>query len=159
MNKSKRHSKILGDFGEMIIMYWLSKRNYEPVLVDYTGIDIVSYSKSKDERIGVSVKSRTRKKGTEEEKITVPSKNVPKIKHACNYFDCKPYFGCVIDKNFPQIINIYLIPLKDILKINEFEEEKKSLYIRFKDDNVKQYKELKESFIINMNYEEIVKNM
>ena len=43
--RSSRYKKILGDFGEHILMYWLSKRNFEPVLVDFTGIDIIAYNK------------------------------------------------------------------------------------------------------------------
>ena len=82
--KSTRHSKILGDFGELFIMYWLSKRNHEPIWVDYIGIDVISYNKSNERRLGISVKSRTRVGDTEEANIRVSSKQVQLVKDACN---------------------------------------------------------------------------
>ena len=151
--KSARHSKILGDFGELFIMYWLSKRNHEPVLVDYIGIDVISYDKSNGKRLGISVKSRTRVGDTEEGNIKVTSKQVQLVKEACNYFDCEPFFGCVIDKEKSQAMDIYLIPFEDVLRINEYSG--KYLYIRFTDDYINQYKRIKDVIIINMNYEEI----
>ncbi len=142
-----------------MLMYWLSKRNYEPALVDYVGIDIVSYDKFKDERIGISVKSRTRKEGTETENISMKANQIPKIRKACDYFDCKPYFGCVIDKNAPQNISIFLLPLEDVLAINHFKDGNTRLYIRFTEEYIKEYRQLPESFIIEMDYKETRKNM
>jgi len=40
--KSSRHSKIAGDFGEYLILYWLSKYGFECARVDYTGIDLIA---------------------------------------------------------------------------------------------------------------------
>ena len=42
LNKCSRHSKIAGDFGETLILYWLSKYGFECALVDHTGIDIIA---------------------------------------------------------------------------------------------------------------------
>ena len=38
--KSTRHAKITGDFGEKMVLYWLSKYGFECALVDHTGIEI-----------------------------------------------------------------------------------------------------------------------
>ncbi len=46
--RSERHNKISGDFGEHFICYWLSKRNFQPVIINYTGIDIVAYNNNLD---------------------------------------------------------------------------------------------------------------
>jgi hypothetical protein len=43
--KSTRHSKIAGEFGEYLFLYWLSKSGFEIALVDHTGIDLVAYNK------------------------------------------------------------------------------------------------------------------
>jgi hypothetical protein len=42
INKSSGHAKITGDFGESLILYWLSKYGFECALVDHTGIDIIA---------------------------------------------------------------------------------------------------------------------
>ena len=48
IRKSPRHSKIIGDFGELKICNWLSRSGFEIALVDHTGIDIVAYDKNQD---------------------------------------------------------------------------------------------------------------
>ena len=42
VNKSSRHTKITGDFGETLVLYWLSKYGFECAPVDHTGIDIIA---------------------------------------------------------------------------------------------------------------------
>ena len=42
INKSTRHSKITGNFGEALVLYLLSKFGFESANVDHTGIDIIS---------------------------------------------------------------------------------------------------------------------
>lgn len=152
--RSSRYKKILGDFGERILMYWLSKRNFEPVLVDFTGIDIIAYNKEKKKRIGISVKSRIRLEGDAEERMNVKSKQVQSMKQACEYFDCDPYFGCVVDAEENKAINIYLVPYEDLLRINEYDANKNYLYIKFTSKYIKLYEELKNSYIIKLNYNE-----
>jgi len=62
MNKSSRHSKIVGDFAESLILYWLSKSGYECARVDHTGIDIIAADKARQTRFGISVQGRSRYK-------------------------------------------------------------------------------------------------
>lgn len=42
INKSTRHTKITGDFGETVVLCWLSKYGFECAPVDHTGIDIIA---------------------------------------------------------------------------------------------------------------------
>ena len=63
IEKSSRHQKITGDFGESLVLYWLSKHGYECALIDHTGIDILA-SKNR-EVIGISVKTRSRSERTD----------------------------------------------------------------------------------------------
>ena len=60
MGKSSRHAKITGNFGEALVLYWLSKRGFECANVDHTGIDIIARRPSSEEVLGISVKCRSR---------------------------------------------------------------------------------------------------
>ena len=71
--KSSRHQKIIGDFGESIICNWLSRSGFEVTVVDHTGIDIIAFNPSTNERLGITVKSRTRKPSTEQESVNLLS--------------------------------------------------------------------------------------
>jgi len=44
IEKSTRHSKIIGNFGEQFMANWLSRSGFEVVLVDHTGIDIIAFN-------------------------------------------------------------------------------------------------------------------
>jgi hypothetical protein len=46
INKSTRHAKIAGDFGETIILCWLSKFGFECAPVDHTSIDIMLWGQA-----------------------------------------------------------------------------------------------------------------
>jgi Holliday junction resolvase len=114
--KSTRHSKIAGDFGELLFLYWLSKSGFEVALVDHIGIDLVAFSKRKQERIGISVKTRTRLPGKEKEGIYIKKDEIEKITNSCIFFGCKPYFGIAVDRN--KSIQAFLISMENLFKIN-----------------------------------------
>jgi len=95
--KSSRHSKITGDFGEALVLYWLSKHGFECAPVDHTGIDLIARNPHTKEIMGISVKSRSRSRGNESEFMSIPKDNFEKAKSACDAFGCIPYFAIVID--------------------------------------------------------------
>lgn len=97
INKSTRHSKIAGDFGETLVLYWLSKYGFECAKVDHTGIDLIALNPHTNELMGISVKSRTRSAGTEKGYVKIPKADFQKIEDACNAFRCKPYFAVMVD--------------------------------------------------------------
>ena len=115
INKSTRHSKIAGDFGETVILYWLSKYGFECALVDHTGIDIIARNPRTQEIMGLSVKSRTRPKGAEEEYVRIPNDNLNKAEVACQAFGCKPYFAVVVDAG--DTIRAFVVSMKRLLEI------------------------------------------
>ncbi|WP_217266781.1 hypothetical protein [Paenibacillus tianmuensis] len=80
----------------------------------HVGIDIIASKNG--ERIGISVKSRSRKEGTNNFKFTMikPLEHVRKIKETCASFACKEYFAFILDQM--GIIYGYLIPLSVIEK-------------------------------------------
>ena len=59
MMKSTRHSKIIGDFGELFVCDTHSKSGFEVLRVDHTGLDVSAYNVVNVRRLGITVKSRT----------------------------------------------------------------------------------------------------
>jgi len=43
---SSNHAKLTGEFGEHLVLYWLSKNGYESVHAQYVGIDIIASKKT-----------------------------------------------------------------------------------------------------------------
>jgi len=115
IKKSSRHSKITGNFGENLILYWLSKYNFECANVDHTGVDIIAKNPHTKELMGISVKSRSRGEGKEKESVSIGRDDFDKIRTACKSFGCTPYFAIVVDAD--DKIYCFIISLKRILKM------------------------------------------
>jgi hypothetical protein len=114
--KSSRHSKITGDFGERLVLYWLSKYGFECTFVDHTGIDLIARNPHTKQLMGISVKSRSRNKGTEKTEVTIQKENFIKAKAACKAFDCTPYVAIVVDAD--DLIRAFIMPMAHFLKLN-----------------------------------------
>lgn len=115
MVKSSRHSKIAGDFGEAIVLYWLSKHGFECASVDHTGIDLIARNSHTAMVMGISVKCRTRRPGTEDESITIPRDDFTKVEAACSAFRCVPYFAIVVDAN--NTIRVFITSLAHLTEL------------------------------------------
>ena len=116
ITKSTRHQKIIGNFGENIICNWLSRSGFEVVLVDHTGVDIVAYNPSTNERLGITVKSRTRNPGTEHSSVNLLSyqkgkNDREKILKACSAFACKPWIAVYVETTHEA--DVYLTSLEN----------------------------------------------
>lgn len=68
IDRSSRHSKIIGNFGENLLCNFLSRSGFEETIIDHTDLNIIAYHKKKRRRLGITVKSRTR----ESEKVNSP---------------------------------------------------------------------------------------
>lgn len=117
-NKTKRHNKITGDFGENILEYFLSKNLFETAIIDYVGIDILAVHRKSKKRMGISVKSRSRTIERPKDGVLVPGSSYQKIIEASSIFSCKPWICFIVDK--PKNIEegeifIFLISLNDLL--------------------------------------------
>ena len=112
MQKSSRHSKITGNFGEALILYWLSKRGFECADVDHTGIDLIARRPSNDEVLGISVKCRSRAEASDESGVNLLHDNDEKIEAACRAFRCVPYVAVVIDQG--STVRGYLATLQHV---------------------------------------------
>lgn len=115
INRSSRHAKIAGDFGETLVLYWLSKHGFECACVDHTGIDLIALNPHTNERMGISVKSRTRKAGSENKDVNLPADNFDKVVEACKAFGCQPYFAIVVDG--AANIRAFITPMARVLQL------------------------------------------
>ncbi|RKY01899.1 MAG: hypothetical protein DRP54_02920 [Spirochaetes bacterium] len=116
INKSSRHQKIIGNFGENLICNWLSRSGFEVILVDHTGIDIIAYNPSTKQRLGITVKSRTRNIKKEYTAVNIFSyqkgkNDRQKLLDACKAFACEAWIAVYVETlNFA---DIYLTSLKN----------------------------------------------
>jgi len=114
INKSSRHSKIVGDLGEQLVCNWLSRSGWEAILVDHTGIDIIAYHRKSGKRIGITVKSRTRTAGTEKDTVNIfraKKDDRRKVLQACEYFACEPWIAIYVETS--DSADLFLTSLKN----------------------------------------------
>jgi hypothetical protein len=99
ISKSSRHQKIVGCYGEHLVCNWLSRSGFEAFIVDHTGIDIVAYNKRMKQRLGISVKARTRFPGTEVESVYLFRRPEDRnhLLAACEFFDCEPWVAVYVE--------------------------------------------------------------
>jgi hypothetical protein len=114
--KGTRHQKIIGNCGEMIICNWLSRSGMEVTIVDHTGIDIIAYNPTARKRLGITVKSRTRNIGKEDDSVNVFSyqkenNDRQKVLAACEAFACEPWLAVYVETT--DQADIYLTSLSN----------------------------------------------
>jgi Holliday junction resolvase-like predicted endonuclease len=102
VKKSSRHQKIIGNFGESLVCNWLSRSGFEVAIVDHTGIDIIAFEPDSNQRLGITVKSRTRNKGKENESVNIFSyqkgkNDREKLLNACKAFACIPWIAVYVE--------------------------------------------------------------
>jgi hypothetical protein len=116
MEKSSRHAKITGDFGEALVLYWLSRSGFECARVDHTGIDLIARRPRSEERLGISVKSRSRVPGTEADSVNIGGPgDLAKVAAACDAFHCVPYFAIVVDAA-PRM-SVFLLSMEHLARL------------------------------------------
>jgi len=135
VQKSTRHSKITGDFGESLVLYWLSKHSFECACVDHTGIDLIAKNPHTDEVMGISVKSRSRNPGKETAYINIPNDNLDKVRSACEAFGCVPYFAIVVDA--ADLIRVFITSLDHLVEL--FPPAKTSVGWKMKPSHLERY--------------------
>jgi Holliday junction resolvase-like predicted endonuclease len=135
ITKSSRHSKIAGVFGEMLVLYWLSKYGFECASVDHTGIDLIARNPHTKEVMGISVKTRTRTRGKEAECVNILAEEFHKIQNACTAFGCRPYFAVVVDAG--SIIRVFITSLARFIELCP--PTKNASYWRMSERHLAQY--------------------
>ena len=114
INKSTRHQKIIGDFGENLICNWLSRSGFEVTIIDHTGIDIIAWHPSTKQRLGITVKSRTRDKGKEEDSVNIfynQKNDRGKLLDSCEAFACEPWIAVYVETE--ESADVYFTSLKN----------------------------------------------
>ena len=131
-----RHSRIAGDFGEALVLYWLSRSGYEVCRLDHTGIDLLAYHRKTRRRLGISVKSRTRLPGTERGAVYVRAKEFPRIAAACRAYAAEPFLGVVLDRVGK--IEMHLMSLATAKRVNR-RRRGKTLYFKVGSLQIRRY--------------------
>ena len=113
--KSTRHQKIIGDFGEALLCNWLSRSGFEVTIIDHTGIDVLAYNSQTGKRLGISVKSRTRVKGTETTSVNIFSyqkgkNDRQKVLDACKAFAAEPWIAIYVESSY--CADLFLLSLE-----------------------------------------------
>lgn len=114
--KSSSHSKLTGNFGEALVLYWLSKYGFECALVDHTGIDIIARRPRSDEVMGISVNSRSRIPRRADDYIRIPLDKVAKAQRAADAFRCNPYFAIVVDAG--NLIRVFIVSVSRLMTMH-----------------------------------------
>jgi len=146
--KSSRHRKIIGNFGEQLFCNWLSRSGFEVTIVDHTGIDVIAYNPLTDQRLGITVKSRTRMKGKEGNSVNLFSyqkgrNDRQKLLDACKTFACEPWIGVYVETR--DFADLYLTSLKNYdakyrrkgRKIDDWKMTKKNRGLYVKDADIR----------------------
>ncbi|MCC7175171.1 MAG: hypothetical protein IT159_08240 [Bryobacterales bacterium] len=102
IRKSTRHQKIIGDFGERVVSNWLSRSGFEVAVVDHTGIDVVAFNPATGDRLGITVKARTRRRGQENSSVNLFDYRRGKDDRratmaACAAFACRPWIAVYVE--------------------------------------------------------------
>lgn len=135
ITKSSRHSKITGDFAERLVLYWLSKYGFECALVDHVGLDLIARSPHTTELMGISVKSRSRIEGTENEHINIAQADLRKLNKACTAFSCVPYLAIVVDAG--DTISGFILSKTHLLEL--YRDGKKVIAWAMSQDRIRRY--------------------
>lgn len=151
IEKSSRHARIAGDFGEAFLLYWLSRSGYEVCRVDHTGIDLLVYHSRTRHRLGISVKCRTRLPGSEAEGVSVTAAELPRIRASCKAYAAEPFLGIVVDRS--DAIEAHLVSLATARVVNGV--GKKVLNFKLGKSQVERYKASPGYFGLTLRYSEV----
>ncbi len=116
IEKSTRHQKIIGNFGENVVCNWLSRSGFEVTIVDHTGIDVIAYNPKTKQRLGITIKSRTRNLGKEKTHVNMLSYQNGKNDRemtlaACKAFACDPWIAVYVETS--GTADLYLTSLEN----------------------------------------------
>ena len=115
IEKSTRHQYIIGKFGEYLLVNWLSRSGFEVSLVDHTGLDVIAYNPKSNQRMGITVKSRTRNVGKETTSVNLLSyregkNDRKKLMDACETFAAIPWIAVYVETL--EYADLYLVSLE-----------------------------------------------
>jgi hypothetical protein len=136
ISKSTRHSQITGDFAEALVLYWLSRDAFECARLNHTGIDLLARNPHTNELMGISVKCRSRYRGTESESLSIPMADFDKVTAACTAFSCQPYFAIVVDGG--GCVRLFLTSMSHLREVANAGKER--IHWRMTPEHIKRYR-------------------
>ena len=97
IQKSERHQKIIGQYGEHFVCNRLSTSGFDVMRVDHVGIDILAFRQD-GLRLGISVKSRTRhRKEREDATVNLFLATEDKLERVCKRLQVKPWIAVYVE--------------------------------------------------------------
>jgi len=116
ITKGGRFAKIIGNFGENVVCNWLSRSGFDVALIDHTGIDVVAYQPTTKKRLGITVKSRTRLAGSENDSVNLfpnlsGDGDRQRVIDACKAFACEPWIAVYVETR--KQADLYLTSLEN----------------------------------------------
>lgn len=133
--RASNNAKIVGNFGEALLLYWFSKHGCEGATVDHTGIDLIVCNLVTGERMGISVKTRQRMPGKARSNINIGTDQFEKAQRACDAFGCVPYFALVVDA--ANVIRVFIVPMSRLR--DSCEEGAKHAFWRMSETAIAEY--------------------
>jgi len=133
--KSSRHSKIAGDFGEMLVLYYLSCYGFECARIDHTGIDLLARSADESRPRGITVKTASRIESRKGKPSRQPLSLMDEATKACVPFNADPYIAIVFDG-----IERICILLRSVEDIRKEQAGSKALWFWFREEDRARYR-------------------
>ena len=117
MGTQTRAPKLMGDFGEGLVVYALLMKGYEVACVDHVGADLIAEKHGR--LFAVSVKTRLYKKGSKESlAFLVEYDHIKKLENFASQFKMDAVFAqllCLSDENAIHLIMMPVAKLKEKL--------------------------------------------
>ncbi len=150
MVKGSRHSKVSGQFGEILVAYLLSKNGFEVAQVDHTGLDILAFRRKPEKRLGISVKNRTRNPKSANWSLNFPLEDLKRLEQACEAFSAEPFVAAVVDR-LNENVSVWMLPLNKAKRHNTVSE--KILYFAVTKKAQGKYRNLSDAFYASLRWE------
>ncbi len=118
MRKQTRWPKLMGDFGEGLVVYALLMKGYEVACVDHVGADLIAEKSGR--RFAVSVKTRVYKKNSKEGlAFLVEFDHIKKLENFARQFKLNAIFAqvlCLTGEDTMHLIMMSVAKLKKTLR-------------------------------------------
>ena len=101
--------------------------------------------------MGISVKGRSRKLGSENVCLLIKNDNFDKLESACKVFNCIPYFAFILDAS--NTFSIFILKKEKLLKM--FPMGKVNSAWKMGANKINEYKSDKDIIIIEFKYETV----
>jgi len=115
MGKQTRAPKLMGDFGEGLVIYALLMKGYEVACVDHVGADLIAEKHGR--LFAVSVKTRLYKKGSKESlAFLVEYDHIKKLENFATRFKMDAIFAQLLCLTDERALHLIMMPVAKLKK-------------------------------------------